>query len=418
MKIALYGISRCGKDYLITKIVELLATHIKHFKGSETLRRLAKEKFNSAFVDLLPEQQLKLREALIDILLLEEREYSNIIVDGHYAFPNNIGGFDIVFTNADKNLYDVFVYVNKSPHLIRSNSEHSDRVQWKEYLTDELNIEKWQHFEMEQLKRECDSAGKPFIVVDDDTSTTIEFLRNLITETILVHPQKIARAIFDDLKSQLVDTKEVVLTDCDCTLSIGDITKYFIENAGIDNQKIKNIFKGDHYTIYQFYRMHHYLSRTDDYPNLVYQASMRMIPFEPLISDLKIVKATKIVIAITTGLGESWAVINRKFQFADTVVGYSPNNCIGLLNYYISAEVKGELVKLIRSAGKHVIAFGDSLVDLEMMKRANRSILICNHQINLPLASQLANTPNCFLQPIYNAAYYENCERVQSIWSE
>lgn len=417
MKIAIYGISRCGKDYLIQQLLLRLSNKLLHFKGSETLRRLAFEKYNKPFIELDSDQQLKLRKSLVDVVLLKEKEHENIVVDGHYAFPKTDQGFDVVFTEADRSLYDVFIYVRKSAQLVKSNSDSSDRVQWKYYLSDCSRIEEWQRFEIEQLRDECAKISKPFILVDDDTSCTLNFIAELINNSSVVHPHLVARRLFDELKNELIDAKDVVITDCDKTLSIEDPTMFLIEGSQYDKTKIKDIFKGDTYSIYQFYRLHHYLDKIDKYQENCSRIAKTTVPFRPLIDQLHSHRKEATTIAITTGVGEIWAQMNRHYQFADVVIGHSPHQVAGLINSFVSAEIKSELVRLIQSAGKRVIAFGDSLVDWEMLNQANRGIIVCTSKLNQSLMKCIDNVNISMYQPDFNVEFYSQCKKVTDLWS-
>ena len=49
MKIAIYGITGAGKDFLINKLVKSLNLKVFHIKGSTELYRLSREKFVKNF---------------------------------------------------------------------------------------------------------------------------------------------------------------------------------------------------------------------------------------------------------------------------------------------------------------------------------------------------------------------------------
>jgi len=57
MKIALYGISRVGKDTLINKLITAFPQNLTHVKGSSTLKILSKKIFNQD-IDSIAEEDL------------------------------------------------------------------------------------------------------------------------------------------------------------------------------------------------------------------------------------------------------------------------------------------------------------------------------------------------------------------------
>lgn len=108
MKIAIYGITGAGKDYLIDKLVNSLNLKALHIKGSTELYRLAKEKFGKNFKELNDRQKDELRKNdFIKLVKACELENDVVFVDGHYAFKKD-DGFEVVFTDADKECYDHF----------------------------------------------------------------------------------------------------------------------------------------------------------------------------------------------------------------------------------------------------------------------------------------------------------------------
>ena len=71
MKIALYGVSRAGKDYLLERVVQsLLAQNITatHIKGSATLNELAQQEYGVSLKLTNEAQKHILRKHFIDLV--------------------------------------------------------------------------------------------------------------------------------------------------------------------------------------------------------------------------------------------------------------------------------------------------------------------------------------------------------------
>ena len=132
MRVGLYGLPCAGKSFILEKIKDR-----KVIQGSIMMKKLFP---NFDVVDERGKKEIRTKFAK---WLFSEDDF---IMDGHYAFGN-----DIVFTEADGELYDVFLYLyieQKELHRRMKNSEKN-----RKYA--ELDIEKWQKLEIEQLRNYC-----------------------------------------------------------------------------------------------------------------------------------------------------------------------------------------------------------------------------------------------------------------------
>ena len=121
MKIAIYGVSGSGKDYLIGQLVDYLAERgvtLAHALGSTTLNRQAESLHGSKFSELPEQEKANLRAAFTSSLVAREEEAGNVAVDGHFAFMNAHGDIYEVFTEADLRVYDAFFYLDTSSYEI------------------------------------------------------------------------------------------------------------------------------------------------------------------------------------------------------------------------------------------------------------------------------------------------------------
>ena len=116
MKIALYGMPCAGKSTLMDRI-----TDAKVINGSQELRRIC----GGSFLELSEEEKHQVR--------IKYTEYINglndevIVSDGHYSFMETVA-----FTEADGELYDIFIYLYCSPENL--NNEVYDIVASNNYV--------------------------------------------------------------------------------------------------------------------------------------------------------------------------------------------------------------------------------------------------------------------------------------------
>ena len=158
MKIALYGLPCAGKTTLMDKL-----SGIKTVNGSECLKKLC----NGSFADLYEEEKYAVRIKYTEYLCRLDDEI--ILSDGHYSFLDKV-----VFTEQDGAVYDVFIYLYCSAEILKKRYEAS--VKNKKYRDLSVtNIESWQQFEIENLRKECHSRNKDFYVIKSNEITANEF---------------------------------------------------------------------------------------------------------------------------------------------------------------------------------------------------------------------------------------------------
>ncbi|MDR0918367.1 MAG: AAA family ATPase, partial [Oscillospiraceae bacterium] len=400
MKIALYGISRCGKDYLIQHISRKIG-NLLHLKGSETLNQLAQAKFGVKFNRLDKADKEQLRVRFTEIAEIEEQKSENVIVDAHYSFPADSDSYEVVMTDADKNLYDVFIYMNSPTERIVENQKiRDDTKSIKQYTVSE--IEKWKAFEIENLNKICIELGKELIILDGDIAPSTDFITELIS-----YPQKfiateIAKNIVANCKN-ISDT--VILTDCDKTLSYNDTTIDFCKYSKIDMNVIRNVYKGEYYSLYQFYKAN---SIYDTISNKYYSACKFAAKNTQINTELiKDIKSNNVsAIGLTSGIADIWDIKRVEMSFPDLIFGKSRT-----LNtdYYISYFVKLTVVKEFHKIGKKVIAIGDSPIDIGMLEEADKGYIITSTKLSSGIERYIETHSNTKIKQLsYNPIKYNN----------
>ena len=161
MRFALYGLPCAGK----TTIFKGLTIPTEH--GSTELNRMSSGRFS----DLPDAEKNALRIRYAEQL---KARTGSFISDGHYSFLD-----DVAFTDADGELYDVFIYLYCEPETISGRMKDSDKNRRFAELSIE-RIRKWQNFEIESLRAECHKRNKNFYVVKDITAEGLQaFIDNI-----------------------------------------------------------------------------------------------------------------------------------------------------------------------------------------------------------------------------------------------
>ncbi|MGB5989601.1 MAG: AAA family ATPase [Marinifilaceae bacterium] len=180
MKIAIYGVSRSGKNFMIEKLVKQLGNNAFHLNGSLTLNKMAANRFNCSFKELCEREKSYLRKEFTRIIDSKDAQYKYVFVDGHYAFMDT-DEYKVVFTSEDKFIYDAFFYLDTPSNMIIQFFRNS-KGDKKNTLITEREIEKWKQFEINEMSELCKQVNKDFIILNNEVNISIEFLKKYITD--------------------------------------------------------------------------------------------------------------------------------------------------------------------------------------------------------------------------------------------
>lgn len=180
MKIAIYGVSRSGKNFMIEKLIKQLGNNAFHLNGSLTLNKMAANRFNCSFKELGEREKSYLRKEFTRIIDSKNEQYKYVFVDGHYAFMDR-DEYKVVFTLEDKFIYDAFFYLDTPSNKIIEFSRNS-KGQKKNTLITEREIEKWKQFEIKEMSELCKQVNKDLIILNNEVNISIEFLKTYITD--------------------------------------------------------------------------------------------------------------------------------------------------------------------------------------------------------------------------------------------
>ena len=360
MKYAIYGISCCGKDTFINKLLESGKFEgYEHPKGSETLNAIALASFGKSFKELSINEKDDVRSEYAKKLMQKE----NIFADGHYCFPKD-GKYDVVFTKNDAECYDTFFYLKAIPEDIKRRIANSVKNQKFANLS-ASDIDAWQKKEIGELRDICFKIEKDFIVLDSDFESTIAFINAYTAHYKTSNSYQQAVRLAEICKSK-ASGKKIALFDCDRTIVKEDTgTDYFKAN-GASLEPVKEIFAGDIYSQYQFWKYNQL------HKNFTAHPSTNQFHFNTLVTE-KIGELRNngyFIVGVTSGISSIWQQIFRENNIVDLMV-----NSDETMGTTISDFVKGFLAKNI-SRDHEVFACGDSLTDIYMLESASKQGVI------------------------------------------
>lgn len=331
MKIGVYGLSCAGKSTLLQTI-----DFYPVIDGSKKLYE---------YSGTIPEK----REKFLNDL--KSAYGNNFFIDCHYQFVKN-GKTEIAFTCEDE-ILDVFMYLYQDSKMILDRLEKSEKNQ--KYLpAKEETIARWQNEEIEALRKICHKKNKDFYVIDDFENgyeSFIPFCKAVISGFSSVRS---AQVISDQI--HFAD-KTVTLLDGDKTITEKDTARVFLNAKTLT-------FENNVYTGYQFWKFDKEIERniSDDFirKNLD-KVGIRKTFLETMHNP----------VIISSGFSEIWEKVIGKELGIQTFAGIT-----------INADTKFFLAKFLKEKGYTVNAYGDSKIDLFMLKEADNGTLVINKHLS------------------------------------
>lgn len=198
-----------------------------------------------------------------------------------------------------------------------------------------------------------------------------------------------------------------VIIDGDRTLIPTDSTKFFFEHLNLEYTDLKNIFKQHGYSFDAFYNVALYYSKieTEKYNLACIESANRVNIYPEFLSFIDTIKDKVQLILITSGISQSWqnVINNHSLDFIHLIGGnYFPTD-----SFVIDKQAKGIIAQAIKNANKKVFAFGDTMIDFEMLKAADNSYLVVNEKQNsdfIPFANEISH-----LKQVSFSNYFHSC---------
>jgi hypothetical protein len=209
--------------------------------------------------------------------------------------------------------------MNTNPQKILENQQRSDPTRIvKQYTLEQIDA--WQKSEIKEMRAVCRELGKELLVIDGHINCAVSFITELVKKPERVMPRLIAKRIIDAKREALEWADTVVLIDCDKTLSINDTTMLFCDKSGICEKVIKENFRGEYYSTYQFYRANKFYDEVlpDERYFAACDYSAETVELnEALIADIKAGKGSYTTFAVTAGILDIWERDTRDARFSE-----------------------------------------------------------------------------------------------------
>lgn len=340
MKFVLYGLPCSGK----TTLLHTLNCGLRIINGSSWLDQYT----NGNFESLSPLEKEECRIKYVEYI---HSINEDIITDGHYAFDT-----DIVFTQNDGDVYDVFLYLYCEPNTLLNRLHESNKnIRFASLSLEQ--IRNWQNFEIENLRNECHNRNKDFYVIPSNTITSYDFDDFIYELKRGFSSYKLAEKIVDR-------TISWYQTPCDLCIVDGDNTYIKQDTLRVcSNGYVTKSFDGNFYTSYQSYCFIKEIKSIALNPSKLEDIELNDV----IINEIK----NKKYIILSAGITELWQQLSIKFDEIHIIA--SPE---------ISSDTKYYVVKLLKARGYCITAYGDNKIDYYMLKEANMGFLYIGEKLS------------------------------------
>jgi phosphoserine phosphatase len=198
-----------------------------------------------------------------------------------------------------------------------------------------------------------------------------------------------------------------VIMDGDRTLIPTDSTKFFLNYLSLSYTDLKEIFQKDGYSFEAFYKVACYYAQIEKekYKFACLFTADSVQVYANFLTFIHAVKDHATLILITSGIKQSWQQVidNHGLDFMALIGG----NCFPQDLFVVDKKAKGVIAQYLKQAGKTVFAFGDSLIDFDMLKRADYAYLVVNEKMNKDIISYTSAIQH-LQQVSFSSAHHSN----------
>ncbi|CAB9526629.1 Inherit from ascNOG: Conserved hypothetical protein [Seminavis robusta] len=415
--VGLYGISGCGKSRALQDMKDE-RMEWRCLEGSQVIRDVletqgrAMDDFQTSMTD--GEKLATREEAAKDI-----QEYPGVtIVAGHCSFPvekpDGTVAFEDVFSASDGETYDAIFYLVKPADLVAQQRRHDTGRARKELSVQALTA--WMEHETAHLREKCQQHGIYFEVVEQDTCDDCHqgLINRIVEEVVTPAAAKVRikseNALRAAIRADIPDADIYLLIDGDRTLCRQDTGMLFFDKATPDKSPLRKIFERyDEYTFQAFWEA------AMLYERVVSQSEYRQISdelgqdsvevFDKWVDFLKRIPEGVQPVLVSCSNREVWrTVLDRATRDDDDQIANGlkrmciiAGNHVSLHSYVVDDNAKAIVASELRkkSCGCRIVAFGDSALDVPMLKASDRAYVVVDSRRNRSMKTFLDSSKGC-----------------------
>lgn len=386
--VGLYGISGSGKTYILTQLKRELGNEFLLYEGSAIIAKLVPDGLEG-FHKLCDQDKIQWRQHAIDTIKKECIDSGKTgVVAGHLMFwAEKEDEGRLVYTKNDLETYSHIFYLDVPPDVIAQR--RSEDMKTKRPFMTTSHLLRWQQAEKTHLRRLCHDHGILFsLLAVDQTMGKISTLLNDIHRHNERYNLSLVEQRLDSILEPYQGTLETVLVlDADRTLAAVDTGRSFwnrhqkTQQWDGEGHPLKSLFGSAWGYSYAAFRQATllYEETADDqtFEILCHEVASEVTMYPEFVSLLQKVDEKDHVgaIVVSCGIRRVWEMILQKHGLSEKVKVIAGGRIVD--RFVVTAAVKAALVTRLRDTHNvHTWAFGDSPLDLEMLKVADQAVVV------------------------------------------
>ena len=392
--VGLYGVPGSGKTFLLNQLKqELGQTHFVFYEGSKMIATVVPGGLN-AFQSMEEQEKAHWRRRAIDAIGKNCADSGQVaVVAGHFMFwlEEQEAGWP-VYTQNDLEIFTHILYLDTPAEVVAQR--RLDDTERSRPSTSASHLRKWQQEEKTQLRDLCRRHGILFSLVSP--YPTLPCKVSILLHDFRSHTEKYnlsqAESRLDDAIVVSQGQLETVLVmDADRTLAAEDTGALFWER--VSNSRLLEdgaftlnaLFRsplGYSYTAFrQAVFLYEETANDQDFNALCQDVASAVTMYPEFVSLLQLVAEQKHVgaVVVTCGLRRVWDKVLEREGLSEKVKVIGGERIVD--GFVVLPAVKGALVARLREVyGICVWAFGDSPLDLDMLCKADRAIIVVGEE--------------------------------------
>ncbi|KAK0702499.1 uracil phosphoribosyltransferase-domain-containing protein [Apiosordaria backusii] len=405
--VGVYGIPGCGKSSILHELKNKLGEDQFSFhEGAQVIASLLPGGL-AAFHQANQDEKARYRELAIKAIANDAVNGQKVaIVAGHFMFwLDKDQEYHRVCTNADLATYTHIIYLDTAASSIAERREN-DKDRERPALA-HGQLDDWVKTEKRELQRLCRSNGILFIALSHEKKETLaarmvklllDFKQHCPRHNLLLSQNRLDSIIIESgLNSNRERADTMLVMDADKTLAAQDTGKLFWEEMvkkglldpcsleGKYEDPLTTLFSsqlGYSYTAFRQATLLYEQYCDDPVFEAVCQDIASSVKMHPeMLSLLQAVERKRHVAAVmvTCGLRRVWEIVLAGHGMMGTVRVIGGGRISdGLV---VTGEVKSSLVERLQNThGLYVCAFGDSPLDLPMLRQADEAVVVVGEQ--------------------------------------
>ncbi|KAF1937630.1 hypothetical protein EJ02DRAFT_505892 [Clathrospora elynae] len=387
--IGMYGISGCGKTYLTNQLKDDTSfpeEHFSFFDGSTLIDRVVKGGLE-VFKRMDAEQQQTVRAEAI-IRVSDDCKKSNriAVITGHLMLWDDEAAKEMeIGTTADWATYSHIIYLNFDAGVVATRRKDDTTKKRREVPVELLH--EWQNQEQKMLRDKCIEHGILFTSISE-TCTPIEksslrrltvLLKDFQQQNEVLNASAVNNAVELATAGQ-IKLETMLMLDADKTLAPQDTGALFWKMndpaSRITGDPLRLIFETQGYS-YSSFRQATLLYEevADEFDARCDKVATEVEMHPEMVELLKRVEKEPHVgaIIVTCGIRRVWEKVLMRYGLSHISVIGGGRLADG---YVVTGLIKGHVADQLHEKKLRVVAFGDSPLDIEMLRKADEAYVV------------------------------------------